>query len=250
VHKRIISAVKRVEFVSDSMSYIILRGHCYHIIVLNVHAPTEDKNDDVKVSFYEELERVFDKFPKYHLKILLGDFNAKVGRQDIFKPTIGNESFHEISNDNGVGLLNFTTYKNLRNKSTMFTHRKMHKYTQMSTDGRTHNQIDHILIDRRSYSNVLDVRSFRAADCVSDHYLVVAKVRKRLAVNKQRSHSLHTERFNLKKLNNVEGKEQFHVEVSNRFASLEDLDTEVEINNAWETIRVYKNFSQRESSLF
>jgi hypothetical protein len=65
------SAVKRVEFVSDRMSYIILRDCWCHIIVLNVHAPTEDKTDDVKDSFYEELERVFDKLPKYHTKILL-----------------------------------------------------------------------------------------------------------------------------------------------------------------------------------
>jgi hypothetical protein len=101
VHKRIISAIKRVEFVSDRMSYIILRGSWCHIIVLNAHAPTEDKTDDVKDSFYEELECVFDKFPKYHMKILFGEFNAKVGREGIFKPTIGNESLHEISNDNG-----------------------------------------------------------------------------------------------------------------------------------------------------
>jgi hypothetical protein len=74
------------------MSYIILRGRWCHIIVLNVHAPTEDKTDDVKDSVYEELERVFDKFPKYHMKILLGNFNAKVGREGIFKLTIGNES--------------------------------------------------------------------------------------------------------------------------------------------------------------
>jgi hypothetical protein len=60
VHERIISAVKRVEFVSDRMSYIILRRRWCHIIVLNVHAPTEDKADDVKDSFYEELERMFD----------------------------------------------------------------------------------------------------------------------------------------------------------------------------------------------
>jgi hypothetical protein len=72
------------------MSYIILRGRCCHIIVLNVHVPTEDKTDDVKDSFYDELQRVFDKFPKYHMKILLGYFNAKVGKEDIFKPTIGN----------------------------------------------------------------------------------------------------------------------------------------------------------------
>jgi hypothetical protein len=102
VHKRVISAVKRVEFVSDRMSYIILRGRWCHIIVLNVHSPTEDKTDDVKDNFYEELEHVFDKFPKYHMKILLGEFNAKVGKEDIFKLTIGNESLHEISNDGGV----------------------------------------------------------------------------------------------------------------------------------------------------
>jgi hypothetical protein len=103
VHKRIISAVKRVEFVSDRMSHIILRGRWCHIIVLNVHAPSEDKINYLKDSFYEELERVFYKFPKYHMKILL-DFNAKIGREDIFKPTIGNESLHEIINDNGVRL--------------------------------------------------------------------------------------------------------------------------------------------------
>jgi hypothetical protein len=70
VLKRIMSAVKRVQFVSGRMSYIILRGR-WCDIVLNVHAPTEDTVDDLKDSFYEELERVFDKFPKYHMKILL-----------------------------------------------------------------------------------------------------------------------------------------------------------------------------------
>jgi hypothetical protein len=64
IHKRIMSAVKRVEFVSDRMSYIILRDRWCNIIVLNVHAPTEDKIDDIKDRFYEELEQVFDKFPK------------------------------------------------------------------------------------------------------------------------------------------------------------------------------------------
>jgi hypothetical protein len=115
---------------------------------LNVHAPTEDKTDDVQGSFYEELEHVVDKFPKYDMKILLRDFNAKVGREDIFKATIANESLHEISDDNGVRLVNVATSKNLRVKSTMFSHRNIHKYTWTSPDGKTHNQIDHILVDR------------------------------------------------------------------------------------------------------
>jgi hypothetical protein len=119
VHKTIISAVRRVEFVSDRMSYIILRGCWCNIIVVNVHAPCEDKSDDIKDSFYEELGRVVDQFPRYDMKILLGDFNAKVGREDIFKPTIGNEISHEISNDNGYRVVNVAASKNLVIKSTI-----------------------------------------------------------------------------------------------------------------------------------
>jgi hypothetical protein len=56
------------------------------------------------------------------MKILFGDFNTKLGREDLFKPTTGNEGLHEISNDNGVRLVNFATSKHLRVKSTMFPH--------------------------------------------------------------------------------------------------------------------------------
>jgi hypothetical protein len=95
------------------MSYIILGDRWCDIIVLNVHASTGDKIGDTKDCFYEQLERVFDKFHKYHTEILLGDFNAKVGREDIFKSTIGNESLQEISNENGVRVVILATSKNL-----------------------------------------------------------------------------------------------------------------------------------------
>jgi hypothetical protein len=72
------------------MSYIILRGRWGDIIILNVHAPTEDKIDDMKESFYEEVQRVISKLPEYNTKIFWGDFKAKVVREDIVKPTIGN----------------------------------------------------------------------------------------------------------------------------------------------------------------
>jgi hypothetical protein len=105
---------------------------------------------------------------------LFGDFKAQVGREDIFKRTIGNESSHEISNDNEA--VNFGTSKNLVVKSTMFPHGSTHKYIWTSPDGQTHNQIDHVLIDIRRHSSILDVRSFSGADCDTDHYLVVAKI--------------------------------------------------------------------------
>jgi hypothetical protein len=59
---------------------------------------------------------------------------------------------------------------------------------------------------------------FRTADCDTDHYLVVAEVKERWAVNKQTMHRFHTKRFNLKKLNEVEGKEHYHAKISNRFS--------------------------------
>jgi hypothetical protein len=146
------------------------------------------------------------------MNILLGDFKAKVGRKDILKPTVGNGSLHVISNDNGV--VNFATSKNLTVKSTMFPHRNIHKFIWISPDGKTHNQIDHILIDKRCHSSILDVWSLRATDCDTGHYLVVGKVIERLAVSKQITHRVHMERFNHKKLNEVEGTEQYYVETS------------------------------------
>jgi hypothetical protein len=92
----------------------------------------------VKDSFYEELEHVFDKLSKHHMTILLGDFSAKVGREDIFKPTIGNESLHETSNNNGVRIVDFATSKNLTAKRTMFPYHNVHKFTWTSSDGKTH----------------------------------------------------------------------------------------------------------------
>jgi hypothetical protein len=114
-------------FISERILYIILRGHSCSIIVLNVHAPCEDKSHDVKDSFYKKLGHIFDQFPRYDVNILLGDFHAKVVREDIFKPAIRSKSLHKISNDNGIRVVNFATCKNLVVKSTMFPHCNIHK---------------------------------------------------------------------------------------------------------------------------
>jgi hypothetical protein len=129
----------------------------------------------------------------------------------------------------------------------MFPHRNIRKFAWTFPDGKTHTQIDHIFIDRRQHSSVLDIRSFKAADCDIDHYLVLEKVSERPAVSKPTTHRFLMERFNLKKLNEVEGKEQYRVEISNRFAALENLDAEVDINRALETIRENIKISAKES---
>jgi hypothetical protein len=79
----------------------------------------------------------------------------------------------------------------------------------------------------------------------------MAKVRERLVMSKQTTQRVNMERFILKKLNKVEGKDQYCVEITNKFAALENLDSEVDINRAWETIigNIKMSASQREPRL-
>jgi hypothetical protein len=95
----------------------------------------------------------------------------------------------------------------------MSPHHNICKPTWTSPDGKPDNQIDHILKDMTRYSSVLDVQCFGGADSDTDHYLVVAKFMKRLAVSKQTTQHFYMEMFNFKKFNEEEGKEQYQVEI-------------------------------------
>jgi hypothetical protein len=85
------------------------------------------------------------------MKMLLGDFSAKVGRKDIFNQSIITESSHDISNDNGVRIVNFAASKNIIAKTMVFQYHNIYKYTLTSLNGQTRSQIDHILIDKKKY---------------------------------------------------------------------------------------------------
>ena len=103
------------------------------------------------------------------------------------------------------------------------------------------------MIDRRRQSSILDVRSFRGADCGTDHYLVVAKVRERLAVSKQAAQKLDGEKFNLRNLKDLEVKKQYQIEITNRFAALGNISDDREINRTWENIKANIKTSAKES---
>jgi len=103
------------------------------------------------------------------------------------------------------------------------------------------------LINRRWHSSILDVQSFRGADCDTDHWLVVAKVRERLTVSKQEAQSFNGERFNLRKLNELKARKQYQIEITNKFAALENLSDDEDINRAWQNIKENIQTSAKES---
>ena len=80
------------------------------------------------------------------------------------------------------------------------------------------------------------MRSFRGAECDTDHYLVIAKVRERLAVGKQATQRFDRQRFNLGKLNEPDVREEYQIEITNRFAALENLNDDEDVKRTWERI--------------
>ena len=147
--------------------------------------------------------------------------------EGIIKPTTGNESIHRDTNDNGIKIVNVATHKNLIVKSMMSPYRNIHKYTWTTPDAKTHNQIDQIL----------DVRSSRGPYCDTDYYLVVAKIKQRLAVSKQATQKFVVERFSLRKKNELEVRKQCQIKNSIRFTVSDNLNDSENTNRGWGNIK-------------
>jgi len=74
-------------------------------------------------------------------------------------------------------------------------------------------------------------------DCDTDHYLVISRIRERLAVGKQAAQRFDRQRFNLRKLNEPQVREQYQIEITNRFAAFENLKDNEDINRTSENIK-------------
>ncbi|XP_038118090.1 craniofacial development protein 2-like [Culex quinquefasciatus] len=169
--------------ITDRMCVLRVKGRFFNISIINVHSPHSGSEDDEKDAFYEQLNWTYNSCPKHDVKIVIGDFNAQVGQEEEFRPVIGKFSAHVRTNENGLRLIDFATSKNMAVRSTCFQHNLRDKYTWRSPQG-TESQIDHVVIDGRHFSDIIDVRTYRGANVDSDHYLVMVKMRQRLSLAK------------------------------------------------------------------
>ena len=211
-----------------------IRDKFFNITLINAQSPTEDKDEDMKDDFYEKLQRIYDRSPARDIKIILGDLNAKVGREIIYRPTIGMHSLHETSNENGCRLIDLAVSNNMVISSTYFPHKNIHKTTWVSPDGITKNQIDHVLIDGRHCSSILDVRSCRGPNIDSDHYLV--KVVFRARIRTKINDKVVARRFDTDKLKDMDIRKQYVDKLEERIIADLELDP-VTINDTWNMIK-------------
>ena len=203
---------------------IHVRGLFFNYSLICVHAPTEEKDDDEKDNFYEDLDQIYEECPKRDVKIIIGNLNAKIGQEAIYRPIIIKYSLHTLSNDNGIRLINFACSKNIVVASTLFNHKDIHKMTWRSHDGQTHNQIDHLLIDARHVSNLMDVRTFRGANIETGHYyLLISKIRSGIS-NARKMYGSYARIFNSEKMKSSETSSAYREKLNEYLAKHVDND--------------------------
>jgi len=202
--------------------------------IIYVRAPTEEKDDDEKDNFYEDLNQIYEECPKRDVKIIIVDLNAKIGQEEMHRPITGKYSLHTLYNDNGIRLINFACSKNMVLASTLFTHKDIHKMTWRYRDGQTFNQIDHLLIDARHVSNVMDVRTFREATIDSDNYLLKSKIRSRIS-NARKTYGSYARKFDSEKLKSSETSSAYREKLNEYLAR--HVDDNDDINEAWTLLK-------------
>jgi len=101
VKKEITKNVMGFEPINERICKIRLKGKYHNITLINIHAPTEEKDDNVKEQFYAELQQVQEKVPKHDLLVILGDCNAKIGREKAYQKVTSKHRLHDTTNGNG-----------------------------------------------------------------------------------------------------------------------------------------------------
>ena len=84
--------------INEKICTIRLKGKFNNITLINVHAPTEEKMEEEKDKFYDDLQRTFERVPKHDVVLILGDLNAKIDKEKAYENVTGKHTLHEISN--------------------------------------------------------------------------------------------------------------------------------------------------------
>ena len=209
------------EPVSDRIITARFTSKGRNITIIHCYAPTNSAESEEKETFYQDLQTVTQKLPKRDIQVVMGDMNAKIGKDnDNWKGTMGKEGLGQM-NENGLLFADFCTLNELIIGGTLFPHKPTHKATWISPDLRTENQIDHLSITKKWRRVLLDVRVKRGADINSDHHLLVGEFRMKLAAKKKTDNKVQR-RFEIRKLQNSKIRQELGITLRNRFQALED----------------------------
>ena len=148
-----------------------------HLTLISVYAPTMTHSDEEREAFYSCLREAIHSVPSKDKLLLLGDFNARVGRNKHAWPGVLGSHGHGKENSNGLLLLSLCAEENLVITNTVFKHKDVHKVTWMHPRSKHWHMLDYIITRHQDLSEILDTRAMRGADCWTDHVLLRCKAR-------------------------------------------------------------------------
>ncbi|XP_055387207.1 uncharacterized protein LOC129615849 [Condylostylus longicornis] len=157
---------------------------------------------------------------KYDTLMIMGDLNAKIGKEDFLENVAGRHTLHEETSPNGLRLCQLAESTNTYIMSTYFNHKKIHKGTWKIPGTSNTNQIDHILINKRRLSSCEDIRVYRTPNCDSDHYITVVKYKHRIS-KCGRVARTRQKKWDIDKLKNEAYKERYKCVLNNFIESIE-----------------------------
>ena len=178
INKRVWNAVLGWNLKNDRKISVRFQGKPFNITVIQVYAPTSNAEEAEVELFYEDLQDLLELTPKKDILFIIGDWNAKVGSQEI--PGVTSKFGLEIWNEAGQKLIEFCQENPLVIANTLFQQHKRSLYTWTSPDGQHWNHIDYILWSQRWRSSIQSAQTRQGADCGSDHELLIAKFRIKL----------------------------------------------------------------------
>ena len=202
---------------SDRIITARFNSKCIKTTCVQVYAPTNDAEPEVKDEFYEQLQAVIERALSHDMLVMMGDWNAKVGRPyQGEEGIVGKHALEGDRTDKGERFVNFCALNNLAITSTMFPHKDIHKYTWTSPDGLHKNQIDHIAVNAEFKRSVRDTRACRGADVGSDPNLVITKTK--LKLSRVKKTNTTSKKYEISKLNSTDIQKEFVLELRHRFS--------------------------------
>jgi hypothetical protein len=166
--------------VSERIITARLNTRLRKLTIVQCYAPTNVPTINEKEAFYGLLITALYRVKPSHIVILMGDLNAKIGKENSGLKNVMDKHGPGARNENGDTFIDLCVNHNLIIGGSLLPHKDIHKATWVAPNQHSYNQTDHVAISKKWRRSLLDVRSYRGADVASDHHLVMAQLRLKL----------------------------------------------------------------------
>lgn len=225
--------------ISERLAVARFNSRARKISVIICYAPTNVADTQAKEDFYSLLTKSLSEIKTQDIVILLGDLNARIGSDNKnFEKCMGSHGLG-VKNENGQMFVEMCSNHNLVIGGSLFPHKDCHKYTWTHPAGLIRAQLDHIAISARWRGSLLDVRNRRGADIDSDHELVVAQVRLKVATPHRPSVGKVGKRYDVQRLRSKETQAEFKIELRKQYENMKHPGQD--INVEWNQMKMVYN---------